>query len=194
MDLSDRELAEKAKLGDKYAFAELFYRYKDKILGYLYRYVNNYQTAEDLTIETFMNAYTNLAGYTEMGVFSSWLYRIATNCAKKELRRRSRHKEVSLEEPVIEGVKETALGDTLADEKTRPDYAARENELQKFIYRVVSKLKKKYKDALILCDSEGLGYEEAARVLHCNRKTVGTRLRRARKLFYGMLRKYGFKL
>lgn len=100
MDTSDGALVAKAKLGDKYAFAELYHRYKDKILGYLCRYVNNYHTAEDLTIETFMNAYNSLASYKEMNMFSSWLYRIATCCANNELRRRRRHKEVSLNEPV----------------------------------------------------------------------------------------------
>ena len=194
MGSSEQELIEKAKAGDKYAFSELFYAYKDRIFGYLYRYIGNYQTAEDLTIETFMLAYTNLAGYKEMGVFSSWLFRIATNCAKKELRRRSRHKEVSLEEPAMDGAENMTLGDTLTDEKRKPDNEARENELQEFIYKVVDNLKKKYKDVLILCDSEGLKYEEAAKVLRCNYKTVGTRLKRARKLFYDILKKHGFKI
>jgi len=191
MPPSDEQLIERAKQKDKQAFTQLIDKYKDKILGYLYRYVGDYQKAEDLTVETFLNAYNRLHTYTEMGKFSSWLYRIATNCAKKELRRVARRKEVSLEKPVDkEG--EVSFGDLIADEKSRPDYGVREKELKEFIYKVMAKLDKKYKDALLLCDVEGLSYEEAGKILKCNPITVGTRVRRARIMLYNMLRKLGY--
>ena len=92
----DQELIIKAKAGDKQAFTELFNRYRKKILSYLYRCTGDYQLAEDVTIDTFLNAYTSLARYKEMGQFSSWLYRIATNRVRDELRKRGRHKEAPL--------------------------------------------------------------------------------------------------
>lgn len=193
MALSDQELVEKVKAGDKEAFTELFDRYSGKILGYLFRYIGNYQTAEDLTVETFLNAYNNLPAYEERGTFSSWLYRIATNCAKMEVRKRLVRKETSLEEPVDEpeGLK---LGDMIPDETSRPDYEARQKEFKEYIYRFVNKLGKKYKDAFLLCDVEGMGYEQAAGVLGSNAKTIGTRLRRARKVLYNIMKKYGYDL
>jgi len=194
MHPSDAELVEKARRKDKQAFTELFDRYKDKILGYLYRYIGDYQLAEDLTVETFLSAYTNLDAYKEMGIFSSWLYRIATNCAKKELRKRRHSVEVSLEKHLGQEEEGGNLEDLIADDRMRPDYDARQAELKETIYRIISSLEKKYGEVLLLCDVEGLSYEETATALGCNPITVGTRLRRARKMFYETLKKKGFNI
>lgn len=190
---SDKELIKRAKRKkDKHAFAMLVNRYSDKIFSYLYRYIGDYQKAEDLTMETFLNAYTRIRTYREMGKLSSWFYTIATNCAKKELQKTKRLNEISLAEPVDEEG-ETILEDLIADERTRPDYNMRQAELKKFIYGILSKLEKKYKDALLLCDVEGLSYEEVAKVLKQKPVTVGTRVRRARIMLYKALLRYGYK-
>jgi RNA polymerase sigma-70 factor, ECF subfamily len=194
MALTDQELIEKAKAGDKQAFTELFDRYRNRILGYLYRYVGNYHTAEDLTVTTFWNVYNNLPRYEERGQFSSWLYRIATNCAKRELENKSRDKEVSPEEPLVDGAKDFDLREIVSDETKRPDCEARGRELKEFIYSVVGRLEKKYKDVLLLCVVEGLEYKEAARILKCHPITIGTRLRRGRKMLYDILKKNGYEL
>jgi RNA polymerase sigma-70 factor (ECF subfamily) len=188
---SDEELIEKAKQKDKQAFTVLMDRYSDKIRSYLYRYVGDHQIAEDLTVETFLNAYNRMHTYTERGKFSSWIYMIATNCAKKELQRKKRRGEVSLNKPVDE-TGEVSLEDLIVDERSRPDYAAREAELKEFVYKAISELDDKYKDILLLCDVEGLSNQDVARMLKTNPITVGTRLRRARKMLYNVLRKYGY--
>jgi len=193
MALPDQDLIKKAQAGDKSAFTELFERYKDRILNYLRRYTNDYHIAEDLTVETFLNAYNNLANYEEKGVFSSWLYMIATNCARMELRKRSRRKEVSLDENISQDTDNLSLGDVMADESARPDFEARKDELQELSYKIMSKFKKKYKDALFLCDVEGLSYEDAGKILKCGPTTVGARLSRGRKMLYDILEKYGYK-
>ncbi len=192
---SDEELIEKIKHKDKNAFTQLFDRYSGKIFGYLYRYIGDYQRAQDLTIETFLNVYTKIHTYTEIGKFSSWLYRIATNFAKKELRKKVHHAEVSLEDSV--GTNEdnaTNLGDIIEDDRHRPDFSAREAELKQEVYKIISKLDKKYKDVLLLCDVEGLSHEETAKILKSNAITIGTRLRRARKMLYDLLKKHGYRI
>ncbi|MCQ9207525.1 MAG: sigma-70 family RNA polymerase sigma factor [Omnitrophica bacterium] len=188
----DKELVKKAKRKDKNAFTLLVDRYSDRIFSYLYRYVGDYQKAEDLTIETFLNAYTRIRTYREMGKFSAWLYMIATNCAKKELQKRKRLKEVSIDRPFIANESIT-LKDLISDERSRPDYNARQAEFKEFIYKIIANLDKKYKDVLLLCDVEGLSYREVARALRCNVITVGTRIRRARTLLYKSLKRYGYK-
>jgi RNA polymerase sigma-70 factor (ECF subfamily) len=190
---SDQELIVKAQAGDKQAFTELFDRYRKKILSYLYRYTGNYQMAEDITIDTFLNAYTSLSRYKDMGIFSSWLYKIATNRAKDELRKQRQYKEIRIEN-LSDGEPESlSIEELIADESTRPDYEARKNELAKFIETTLAKLKKKYREALLLCDVEGMGLLEASRILKCNPITVSTRLRRARKIFYDLLEKHGYQ-
>ena len=188
----DKELIKKAKRKDKSAFTLLVDRYSDRIFSYLYRYVGDYHKAEDLTIETFLNAYSRIRTYREMGKFSAWLYMIATNCAKKELQKQTRLKEVSLDRPFITE-ENIALKDLISDERLRPDYNARQAELQEFVYKVIAAMDKKYKDVLLLCDVEGLSYGDAARALRCNVITVGTRVRRARTLLYKALNRYGYK-
>jgi len=193
MSLSDPELIAKAKAGDKQAFTELFDRHRNKILSYLYAYIGDYQMAEDLTVETFFDAYKSLPRYEERGTFSAWLYKIARDYAKKEFRRRDRHKEVSMEAPIADDTDDLSLGDVLTDDKARPDFEARKDEFKEVIYKTLSKLEKKYKDVLLLCDVDGLGYVEAAKILKSNPITIGTRLRRARKMFYNILKKHGYE-
>ncbi|MCX5667165.1 MAG: sigma-70 family RNA polymerase sigma factor [Candidatus Omnitrophica bacterium] len=190
---SDEELVARARKKDKQAFTELFDRYKNRILGYLYRYTHDYHLAEDLTVETFLSVYNNIAFYEEKSKFLSWLYTIATNCAKKELRKKRYRTEVSLDEPIMSEDGKIKLADFVSDEKTRPDYAARENEFKELIYKIVDAMDEKYKSVLLLCDIEGLNYKEAAKTLGINPITVGTRLRRARKALYEALKRYDIK-
>jgi RNA polymerase sigma-70 factor (ECF subfamily) len=128
-----------------------------------------------------------------MGMFSSWLYRIATNCAKKEFRRKGKETEISIDAPTAEDASIT-LGEMIADDRSRPDYELRQKELKEFVYKAMSRLDRKYRDVLMLCDVEGLSYEDAARALRSIPRTVGTRLRRARQMLYELLKKHGFEL
>jgi len=193
MTPQDQELIKKVKAGDKEAFTQIFDKYSDNVLGYLYRYVGDFQTAEDLTIETFLKVYNNIERYEEMGTFSSWLYKIATNCAKMELRKKGRRRETALDGYVDEA-KETTLADTIADETAKTDREAAEKDSKEYIYKFVEGLDKKYKDVFLLCDVEGMSQEEAAKALDSNIKTIGTRLLRARRIIYDILKKNGYEL
>ena len=190
--LSDEELVKKARSKDKQAFAALFDRYNGKIVGYLSRYVGDHQKAEDITVETFLSVYNNLDVYKEEGKFSSWLYKIATNFAKKELQRTIRRREVSLDMP-LDNAEAINFIDLIEDAKSKTDDQVIQSELKGIIYKIVSRLDDKYKEVLLLCDVEGVSNQEAAKVLKCNIVTLGTRLRRARKQLYDILKKYGYK-
>lgn len=186
---SDKELIEKAKQKDKYAFTALFDRYKDKILAYLTGYLGDREKAKDVAIEAFLSAYKSLHTYKGIGTFSSWLYTIATNKAKRELRKKMHYKEVSMDKPIGSDSAIT-LGELIMDNKNRPDFIAKAADLKEFIYKLLSELDEKYKKALLLCDFQGLSYEEAAEILKSNPVTIGTRVRRGRKKLYKILKKY----
>ncbi len=94
--LSDHELIESAKSGDEPAFAEIVRRYRNPITNYLYRFLNDYEEAVDLAQETFVRVYFALERYHTEYAFSTYIYRIATNLAISELRKRKRRKLVSL--------------------------------------------------------------------------------------------------
>ncbi len=91
-NVSDEQLIAKFQLGDLQAYDILVRRYKDQLLNFVYRFVGNRSDAEDIVQETFLRVYKNKHMYKEISKFSTWVYTIAGNLAKTELRRRKRHK------------------------------------------------------------------------------------------------------
>src|SRR5215467_4936357 len=93
---SDHALLEATRAGDQDAFAELVGRYRNQITSYIYRMTNDYDGAVDLAQETFLRVYRAAGRYQTTHAFSTYIYRIATNLAISELRKRKRRKLVSL--------------------------------------------------------------------------------------------------
>jgi len=191
--LSEQELIKKAQKGDKQSFEELFNKYRKKIMNYLYHYIRDYQKAEDVLIETFLEVYRRLPLYEERGKFSSWVFRIAINYAKTEFRK-NRKKEVLIYSSSSEGDTDRGIEDISADNTQRPDHQTITNELNELVKKSIDELDEKYKNVILLCDIEGLSYEEVAVILKCRKNAVGTRLHRARKLFYEKLNKHGYQV
>ncbi|MBP9665332.1 MAG: sigma-70 family RNA polymerase sigma factor, partial [Pyrinomonadaceae bacterium] len=94
--LSDHALIENIRSGDEDAFGELMSRYRGQITNYLYRFLNDYEEAVDLAQETFVRVYFALDRYHTGYAFSTYIYRIATNLAISEIRRRKRRRVLSL--------------------------------------------------------------------------------------------------
>ncbi|MEQ1645616.1 MAG: sigma-70 family RNA polymerase sigma factor, partial [Pyrinomonadaceae bacterium] len=88
--LSDHQLIEATKAGDEAAFGEIMNRYRSPITNYLYRFLNDYEEAVDLAQETFVRVYFAIDRYHTGFAFSTYIYRIATNLAISEIRRRKR--------------------------------------------------------------------------------------------------------
>ena len=93
---SDHALLEATRTGDEDAFAELVSRYRNQITSYIYRMTSDYDNAVDLAQETFVRVYRARDRYQRSYAFSTYIYRIATNLAISELRKRKRRKLVSL--------------------------------------------------------------------------------------------------
>ena len=79
--------------GDRPAFGRLVECYYDRLYRWLYQLTHDRHAAEDLTQETFLKAFRQLKGFEERANFSTWLYRIAVNCALDLMRKRKRHDE-----------------------------------------------------------------------------------------------------
>src|SRR3970040_2349512 len=93
---SDHALLEATRTGDEDAFAELVSRYRNQITSYIYRMTSDYDGAVDLTQETFVRVYRAAGRYQQSHAFSTYIYRIATNLAISELRKRKRRRLISL--------------------------------------------------------------------------------------------------
>jgi RNA polymerase sigma-70 factor (ECF subfamily) len=186
---SDHALIEAAKNGDEAAFAVIVSRYRNPITNYLYRFLNDYEEAVDLAQETFVRVYFAIDRYHTDYAFSTYIYRIATNLAISELRKRKRRTILSLT-----GLFQTESDDTTefqpTDNKALPDKDLIDDEQGRVIARAIATLPPKYRVPVILRDIEGRTYEEIATILELGLGTTKSRISRARGLLKEKLKNY----
>jgi len=180
--IPESELVAQSKEGSQEAFTELFNRYKEKIMNYIHSYIGSFAEAQELTQEAFLSAYRHIGVLHDATKFSSWIYSIATNLSRNFIVQRRRRRTESLENPINpEG--NITLGDTIPDNRLRPDTQADRQAVQEEIQRAIDALPPHYREVLLLCDGEGLSYEKTAETLHWKVGTVASRLSRARRKF-----------
>ncbi len=189
--VSDHSLLVSAREGDESAFAELVRRYRGQITNYTYRVVGDYETAVDLAQETFLRVYAAADRYQSSFAFSTYIYRIATNLAISELRRRKRRRLVSLStffQPRESGEESCELDVT--DTVPLQDVTMVEDERRNAVTRAIATLPEKYRAPLVLRDVEGRSYEEIAGILEMSEGTVKSRINRARSFLRDKLQAY----
>jgi RNA polymerase sigma-70 factor (ECF subfamily) len=179
--LSDHELVAAARDGDELAFQEVVRRYRTPITNFVYRMLNDYDTAIDLAQETFVRVYTSIGRYEANYSFSTYIYRIASNLAISEIRKRKRRRVVSLF-GIFTGEDGEAVEHDPADERKLPEEALLEDERRRAVTRAIASLPEKYRTALVLRDIEDHSYEQIAAILGLSEGTVKSRINRARNL------------
>jgi RNA polymerase sigma-70 factor (ECF subfamily) len=187
--LSDHALIEATKDGDEAAFAEIVQRYRNPITNYLFRFLNDYEEAVDLAQETFVRVYFAADRYHTGYAFSTYIYRIATNLAISELRRRKRRRLLSLT-GLFQGEDEEQVEFQPTDPNDLPDVELVENEQSRLIERAIAALPEKYRAPIILREIEGMTYEEIAAILELGLGTTKSRISRARGLLKEKLKHY----
>ncbi|MFN0118900.1 MAG: RNA polymerase sigma factor [Blastocatellia bacterium] len=188
--MDDHMLLEATRTGDEMAFQELVRRYRNPITNFVYRMLNDYERAVDLSQETFIRVYTSAERYQATYSFSTYIYRIASNLAISELRQRKRRNLVPI--PSFFSDKdgdemEIELPDTkatLADDQMIAD------ERRKAVSKAIASLPEKYRTAVVLRDIEGKSYEEISEVLGLSDGTVKSRINRARNLLKEKLQEF----
>ena len=173
--VTDEQLIAKFQQGDVQAFDILVRRYKDQLLNFVYRFVGNRTDSEDLVQETFLRVYKNKHYYKEIAKFSTWVYTIAGNLAKTELRRRKRHKLFSVSNFVNE-----ERDYDIPDRERTPDMQVDGSIKEQFIQNAIDKLPPKFKEVIILRDIQGFAYEEISQILNIPLGTVKSRVNRGR--------------
>jgi RNA polymerase sigma factor (sigma-70 family) len=171
--MSDAALVELVLADNQDAFTVLVERYKDAVQNLAYRMLSNAAEAEDVTQETFVRAYTQLATYKPAHKFSTWLLSIASHLAIDQLRRR-RFLALPLEDvPFLEWIVDVGTG---------PEQSALEGEQQDEIQVYLRRLPSKYRAVIVLRYWYDFSYEEIARTLKLTPALVKARLHRAREL------------
>jgi len=168
MSMDEQELVRQIQEGDEMAFAEIMRIYKDKIVNYLYQFTGDYQKAVDLSQETFMRVYFKANKYKPIASFSSWIYAIASNLAKTEIKRTEKVSTVSL--------------DDLHNSYSRGAFSENPTEsgLTRNIRQCLNALHPRYKIPVILKDMEGFSLEEIAQIQKRPLGTIKARISRGR--------------
>ncbi len=187
--LSDHALIEATKSGDETAFAEIMNRYRNPITNYLYRFLNDYEEAVDLAQETFVRVYFAIDRYHTQFAFSTYIYRIATNLAISEIRRRKRRKLLSLT-GLFQGEDDQATEYQPPDKRPLPDAELIDSERNNTIAAAIAALPEKYRVPIILRDIEGKSYDEVAEIMELGLGTTKSRISRARGLLKEKLQNY----
>jgi RNA polymerase sigma-70 factor (ECF subfamily) len=173
---------EKLKTGDAQAFETLIDRYSGDIFALLFRLTENAEDAHDLTQETFLHVIKSIKSFRGDSELKTWLFRIAINESRNRFRwwkRRKRDLTISLDANV--GDSETPLVDTLAERSISPEDATLKREREYALKAALLNIPDVYREAIILCDIEGLSYEETAAALEVGIGTVKSRLSRGRE-------------
>jgi len=172
--------------GEERAFSELVDRYQTRLLNFIYRTIGDRDRAEDLVQEVFIRVYRHLHRFDRSKKFSTWVYTIASNLAKNELRNRSRNPLV-LFQALRGGSEDEDRPIEFEDATSRPDDLYRKRHLRELIEETVSKLPEHHRQVFVLRELEGKSYEEIADITSCNLGTVKSRLNRARTAFAAII-------
>ncbi|MCC6318138.1 MAG: sigma-70 family RNA polymerase sigma factor [Gemmatimonadaceae bacterium] len=172
--------------GEERAFQELVDRYQTRLLNFIYRTIGDRERAEDLVQEVFIRVYRHLHRFDRSKKFSTWIYTIASNLAKNELRNRSRNPLV-----LFQAIRKTWQDDErplqFEDPQGRPDDLYRKRHLKELVDDSVGRLPEHHRQVFVLRELEGKSYEEIAEITKCNLGTVKSRLNRARNAFASII-------
>ena len=168
--------------GEERAFQEIVERYQGRLLNFVYRTIGDREKAEDLVQEVFIRVYRHLHRFDRSKKFSTWVYTIASNLAKNELRNRSRNPMV-LFQTIRKNWQDDDRPLQFEDPYSRPDDLYRKRHLRDLVEDTVGKLPSHHRQVFVLRELEGKSYEEIADITGCNLGTVKSRLNRARNSF-----------
>jgi RNA polymerase sigma-70 factor (ECF subfamily) len=177
--------------GDLHDFQRIVEENHQRVYNVIFRMIEDREEAEDLTQDTFVNAYRAYDGFRHESQIYTWLYRIAVNLTKNRLDRRGRRRATdgpSLDAPVE--VDEDDITRQIEDWRLAPDRVAENSELNQVLAHHVARLRPEYKEVVVLRDFEDLSYEDIARVVGCSVQAVKSRLFRARSVLRKVLTEY----
>jgi len=177
MSMDEQALIRLVQEGDERAFARIVSAYKDKIVNYLYQFTGDYQKAVELSQETFLRVYFKAGKYKPVAPLSSWIYAIASNLAKTEMKKARRLATVSLDEVTNNFQANSYSQDPL------------DLGLVRNLREALDSLHPRYRIPVILKDMEGFSQEEIAQILKKPVGTVKARISRARTMLKKKLEK-----
>ena len=183
-NLTDTELVRLALEQNQAAYIVLYTRYNAGVKSHISRYVTQKEDIEDICLESFQKAFSQIGTYNAEYKFSTWLYRIARNTAFDHLSKHDREKS---------NMPTTSISEDLAELKELPatmhnpeEDIINQQEYDKWLTNI-EKLKDDYRIVARLNLIDNLGYKEVAEALDIPINTVKTRIRRAKAMLLKMM-------
>lgn len=177
LKMDEQELISRVRAGDEAAFARIVGLYKDRIVNYIYHLTGDYEKAADLSQETFMRVYFKADKYKPVAALSCWIYAIASNLAKTELKKRRRALVVPLED-----IQNDLQSGSFSEDA--PDTGLARN-----LKQALDALNPRYRIPVVLKDVEGYSQEEIAAIVNKPVGTVKARISRGRHMLRRALQK-----
>jgi len=158
-------------------------RYKDPLMNFVFRFVGDRDACTDIVQDTMIKFYLNKDSYREFAKFSTWIYTIAGNLAKNELKRRRRRNIFSIDNNDDEKSPQI-------EDKTffAPDRVADSEIKNEIIQKALLKVKPVYREVVILRDIQEFSYEEIAEITNLSIGTVKSRINRGRTQLQKLLK------
>ena len=182
--MKDEDIIRLILKGDSELYAEIIDRYSGKVYSTAYSYTHHQEEAKDLVQEILIKTYNSLNGFKADARFSTWLYRIAVNsCIDWSRKKKSKVLMTAM------SYEDTNIFEMISSDTESPEELFLQQENMETVRNAVDDLPEIYKTVLILYYFEELQVQEICNILDIPRKTIETRLYRAKKILKAILRK-----
>ncbi len=194
----DDELMQRFQKGDEDAFSLLVRRHQKPLINFIARFTGDKDNAEDLAQETFIRIFKAANRYKPgRAQFKTWMYFIAKNLCKNEIRNRGRRERYQVDNIVANDDSADGNEDKIdliasapADAVFQPEVALERKELHNTIQKAIAELPEQYRLPLVLRDIQGLSYDEIGNILELRSGTTKSRINRARLMLKDKLKSY----
>ncbi len=182
MDDLDLQALQLIQSGDEQGLVDLMERHRKTLFRFVYRFVYNEADAAELTEAAFLKVYQNASRFRPRAKVRTWMFTIAGNLCRDFLRKQHKLQDHFSLQTSVKGEPWLSMQDQFPGNEPAPDANADSKENLQRIETAIDQLPHKLKLPLVYCILEGHSYDECAEIIRANRKTVETRIYRARKL------------
>jgi RNA polymerase sigma-70 factor (ECF subfamily) len=169
-----------AREGDRHAQGKLMQVWYKRIYNFSYKFFYDHDIAMDVSQRTFISMHRNIAFLQDGARFRSWLYTIAVNCCREELRKRKSDRSVSLHDLNPGEAEDSYHWEASGIRAENPERVFRQNELSDLLHDCLLQLSVEQREVVIMKEYEGLKFREIAEALNISENTVKSRM------YYGL--------
>lgn len=179
--MTDTELIEKFLIGEIGAFNKIVWRWEKSIFNFILKMNGDFETSKDICQKTFIRAYKSLKKLKDHTKFKTWLYQIAVNLCRDELRRKKQHNMVSIEKLQEDCEEGAILPENLISKGCNsPDFQRNQEEIRSLLNEAFKKIPEEQRVVIIMKEYQGLKFSEIAEILNQSTNTIKSRM------YYGL--------